>query len=171
MTSFRPYRLADGTQVLLRPIRPDDKLGLDAAFARLSPESRRLRFLGPKPRLTTAELRYLTAVDGRDHVALVAVPTHAPAFIMGVGRYVRDAERPDTAEVAVVVGDPIQGQGLGRHIGLALADVARENGIRRFTATMLSDNRASHALFARISERLHFEHHNGVEELVAELAA
>ena len=171
MTFLRPYRLADGTQVLLRPIRPDDKLGLDAAFARLSPESRQLRFLGPKPRLTRSELRYLTEVDGCDHVALVAVPAHAPAFIMGVGRYVRDPERPDRAEVAVVVGDPIQGQGLGRHIGLALADVARESGIRRFTATMLSHNHAAHALFERISSHLHYEHHHGVEELVAELAA
>ena len=168
---LRPYRLADGTQVLLRPIRPDDKLGLEAAFARLSPESRRLRFLGPKPRLSQSELRYLTEVDGHDHVAIVAVPVHAPAFIMGVGRYVRDPQRPDTAEAAVVVGDPLHGQGLGRHLGLALADAARENGIRRFTALMLSDNHASHALFARISDRLHYEHHDGVEELVAELAA
>ena len=171
MPIFRPYRLADGTQVLLRPIRPDDKLGLEAAFARLSPDSRRLRFLGPKPRLTGSELRYLTEVDGRDHVALVAVPAHAPAFIMGVARYVRDPQRPDTAEAAVVIGDPLHGQGLGRHLGLALADVARENGIRRFTATMLSDNRAAHALFARISDRLHYEHHHGIEELVAELVA
>ena len=61
MISVRPYRLADGTQVLLRPIRPDDKLGLDAAFARLSPESRRLRVLGPKPRLTRAEQAALGA--------------------------------------------------------------------------------------------------------------
>jgi acetyltransferase len=163
--------MADGTQVLLRPIRPDDKHGLEAAFARLSPESRRLRFLGPKPRLSRAELRYLTEVDNRDHVALVAVPAHAPAFIMGVGRYVRDPERPESAEVAVVIGDQLHGQGLGRHIGLALADAARANGIRRFTAFMLSDNHAAHALFARISERLHYEHHHGVEELVAELAA
>ena len=168
---LRPYRLADGTQVLLRPIRADDKRRLGAAFSRLSPETQTLRFLGPKPRLTTADLRYLTEIDGADHVALVAVLAHRPAIIVGVGRFVRSAEDPEAAEVAVVIGDPWQQQGLGRHMGLALADLARRRGIRRFTASMLSENVAAHRLFAGISARLHAEHHHGVEELVAELAA
>jgi acetyltransferase len=171
VTILRPYRLADGTQVLLRPIRSDDKARLDEAFGRLSDESRRLRFLAPKPRLSSSELRYLTEIDGDGHVALLAVLAHRPDFIVGVGRFVRLADRPDSAEVAIVVGDPWQGQGLGRHMGLALADIARAHGIRRFTASMLSDNHAAHALFSRISDRLHYEHHQGIEELVAELAA
>jgi RimJ/RimL family protein N-acetyltransferase len=164
-----PYRLADGTQIVLRPIRGDDKARLDQAFHRLSPESARLRFLAPKPRLSSSELRYLTEVDGTDHVALVAVLSHRPSFIVGVGRYVRWPDRPDAAEVAIVIGDPWHGQGLGRHLGLVLADIARRNGVRRFTASLLSENRAAHALFARISRRLHAEHHDGVEELIAEL--
>ena len=164
-----PYRLADGRQVMLRPIRADDKAHLNAAFSRLSPDSARLRFLAPKPRLSTGELRYLTEIDGEDHVAIAAVFAHAPNFILGVGRFVRWADRPDAAEVAIVIGDPWQGQGLGRHMGLALADLARAHGIKRFTATMLSDNHAAHRLFEKISARLHAEHHHGVEELVAEL--
>lgn len=166
-----PYTLADGTRVLLRPIRADDKRSLNDAFVRLSPESARLRFLGPKPRLSSAELRYLTEIDGDAHVAVLAVLASRPGHIVAVGRFVRLRDRPDTAEVAVVVGDPWQGQGLGRHLGLVLADIAREHGIRRFTASMLSDNHAAHRLFERISARLHAEHHNGVEEIVAELAA
>lgn len=163
------HRLADGTQAVLRPIRGDDKARLDEAFHRLSPESARLRFLAPKPRLSSSELRYLTEVDGADHVALLAVLAHRPSFIVGVGRYVRWADRPDAAEVAIVVGDQVQGQGLGSHMGLVLADIARRNGVRRFTASLLSENRAAHRLFARISARLHAEHHDGIEELVAEL--
>ena len=166
-----PYRLADGSQVLLRPIRADDKRRLELAFGRLSPESARRRFLGPKPRLSSSELRYLTEVDGDDHVAVLAVLAHRPAIIVGVGRFVRWPDRPEAAEVAVVIGDPWQGQGLGRHMGLALAEVARQHGIRRFTASLLSDNRAAHRLFARISAHLHAEHHDGIEEVVAELAA
>jgi acetyltransferase len=166
-----PYRLADGRLAVLRPIRADDKQHLRAAFGRLSPDSARLRFLGPKPRLSSGELRYLTEIDGEDHVAFVVTFAHAPNFILGVGRFVRLADRPDTAEVAVVIGDPWQGQGLGGHVGLALADLARAHGISRFTATMLSDNHAAHRLFEKISARLHAEHHHGVEEVVAELAA
>jgi RimJ/RimL family protein N-acetyltransferase len=166
-----PYTLADGKQVLVRPIEAGDKGVLAKAFARLSPESARLRFLGPKPRLTTAELRYLTEIDGADHVAVVAVMEDRPEVVVGVGRFVRLAGDPQAAEVAVVVGDPWQGQGLGRHLGLVLADLARERGVQRFTATMLSDNIPAHRLFARISERLATTHHDGVAELVAELAA
>jgi RimJ/RimL family protein N-acetyltransferase len=163
--------MADGTQVRLRPIRPDDKRILGEAFGRLSPESQRLRFLGAKTRLTSSELRYLTEIDGSDHVALLAVLSHRPETIVGVARWVRDAEDPEAAEAAIVIGDPWQHQGLGRHMGDVLADTARASGVRRFTATMLSDNVAAHRLFASISSRLHYEHHAGVEELVAELAA
>ena len=174
LVMFHPYRLADGTQVLIRPIRPDDKRILSEAFGRLSPESARLRFLGAKSRLTSAELRYLTEVDQADHVALIAVLAHRPATIVAVARWVRLAEGaggPDSAEAAIVIGDPWQHQGLGRHLGLALADTARAAGVRRFTATLLSDNVAAHRLFAAISARLHYKHHHGVEELVADLAA
>jgi RimJ/RimL family protein N-acetyltransferase len=166
-----PYRLADGSQVLLRPIRADDKRRLELAFGRLSPESARRRFLGPKPRLTSAELRYLTEVDGGDHLAVLAVLADRPSLIVGVGRFVRIEHPVDAAEVAIVIGDPWQAQGLGRHMGLVLAELARQHGIRRFTASLLSDHRAAHRLFARISAHLHAEHHDGVEELVAELAA
>jgi RimJ/RimL family protein N-acetyltransferase len=166
-----PHRLADGSQVIVRPIRADDKRLLSKAFARLSPESVRLRFLAPKKGLTTAELKYLTEIDGSDHAAVVAVLAHKPWVIVGVGRYVRLADDPETAEVAIVIGDPWQHQGLGRHLGTLLADVARANGIRRFSASLLSDNVAAHRLFASISERLRWHHSHGVEELVADLAA
>lgn len=169
--SFPPYRLTDGAEVLLRPIRSDDKRILGEAFARLSPESQRLRFLGAKPRLTSSELRYLTEIDGTDHVALVAVLAHRPEAIAGVARWVRHADDPEAAEAAIVIGDPWQHQGLGRHMGIALADTARASGVRRFTATMLADNGAAHRLFAAISSRLRSEQHAGVEELVADLAA
>jgi acetyltransferase len=168
---LRSHRLDDGTVVFLRPIRAQDKAILAAAFARLSPETVRLRFLGPRSRLSTAELRYLTEIDGADHVAIVAVLADQPDTIAGVGRWVRLPSDPEAAEVAIVIGDRWQHQGLGRHMGLALADLALRNGIKRFTASLLSDNVAAHRLFARISQRLRSEHHDGVEELVADLAA
>ena len=153
--------MADGSHVILRPLRSDDKRALDLAFHRLSPESNRLRFMSWKKRLTEGDLRYLTETDGHDHVALAAVLCRDLEAIVGVGRFVRDPEHPDTAEVAVVVGDPWQGQGLGRHMGEALADVASWVGVRRFTATMLPENVAAHRLLEHISQRLE------VEELAA----
>ena len=154
--------------VIIRPIGPADAALLAAAHARLSPESVRLRYLSPKPRLSPRELRYLTDVDGVDHVALVAM---RDGKIAGVARFVRSAEDPASAEAAVVVTDELQGQGLGTRLGIALADAARSRGVRRFTATLLRENVAAHALFARISERLTARREGGVEELVADLPA
>ena len=163
-------QLTDGTEVLIRSIRPDDKALLVQGMEHLSPESRRARFLTAKPRLTSAELRYLTELDGLDHYALIAVVARRPDRMAGVARYVRWAEDPLAAEAAIVVGDPLQGKGLGRTLGLRLADAARARGVRRFTATMLADNVAAHRLFAAISHRLDTAHSGGVDELVADLA-
>ena len=163
--------LRNGTRVLIRPITPDDKALLARGMAALSPRSARLRFLAPKTRLTLGELRYLTEVDHVDHYALVAVLADDPATLAGVGRWVRDAEQRASAEVAVVVGDCHQGQGLGTLLGSALADGARTLGIARFTATMLPENTAAQRLFAHISSRLSRRVEGGTYELVADLAA
>ena len=157
--------------LLFRHIRPDDKGRLSVALSRLSPESQRRRFLMPKPRFSSSELRYLTEIDGFDHVAIVAVLEDDPESIVAVARFVRLTDDPATAEAAIVVGDPWQGRGLGRELGLRLADEARARGVRRFTATLLGDNLAAHRLFRSISERLHARVGGGVEELVAELGA
>ena len=151
---MRPVLLHNGTQVRLRPIRSADKLLLVDGLARLSAETVHKRFLSPKPRLSRKELRYLTEVDMLDHVAYVAVREDQPDCVVGVGRWVRDRERPDEAEVAVVVGDSLQGKGLGTVLGRRLAEAAVERGIHRFTATMLPDNVAARRLFATISAEL-----------------
>ena len=158
-------------EVRLRRIRPDDKDRLVAGLGRLSKRSVYQRFLAPKPRLTTSELRYLTEVDFTDHYALVAVLAGHPEVVVGVGRWVRDVERPDHAEVAVVVADDLQGRGVGTTLGTALADAAVQRGITRFTATMLPGNHAARRLFARLSRRLEVVSDGAVHELVAELAA
>ncbi len=166
------YHLPDsGEAVAFRYIRPDDKERLAAALGRLSPESQRRRFLPPKPRFSSSELRYLTEIDGFDHVAVLAVLADDPEAIIGVGRFVRLRDLPDTAEVAIVVGDDFQGQGLGRELGRRLADEARDRSVQRFTATMLGDNVAAHRLFHSISDRLEGRTEGGTRVVTAELAA
>src|ERR1700754_4655041 len=80
--------LTDGRLVTIRPIRADDKPLLEAGHALMSAQTQRLRYLTPKPRLSGSELRYLTEVDGEDHVALVAVAPEHPEATVAVGRFI-----------------------------------------------------------------------------------
>jgi RimJ/RimL family protein N-acetyltransferase len=164
-------RLEDGTEVFVRPIRPTDKALLAAGLTGLSETSRQRRFLGPKPRLTAAELRYLTEVDGHDHYAVVAV-TPETGDIVASARWVRLKADPEAAEAAVVVCDALQGKGLGKQLARMLADAAAADGIRRIHATMLSDNPPALALMRVIAARLSDGgHDHGIHEVVADLAA
>lgn len=164
------HRLPDGTAVRIRPVEPGDKPRLEAAMSRLSSESIRRRFLAAKPTLSTAELRYLTEIDGDEHLALVAVLDEDPDQIAAVARCVRVAPGADTAEFAIVVGDPLQGLGLGSTLATALAGDACAVGIRRFTATTLADNVAVERLMDAFAIRLeHGASVGGVREVVAEL--
>jgi RimJ/RimL family protein N-acetyltransferase len=139
---------------------------------RLSEETVRRRFLTAKPRLSSTELRYLTEVDGADHVALIAVPVEHPDAIVAVGRFVRDRDDPEMAEFAIVVGDPYQGRGLGTELARLLVDEALAHGVHRFTATMLSDNVPIRRLIEHMSQRLTFEPASGgVSQVFADLAA
>jgi RimJ/RimL family protein N-acetyltransferase len=164
-------RASDGTQLYVRHVLPGDKDLIAKAWLLLSPESQRRRFLAPKPRLTTSDLRYLTDIDGHDHVALIAVRLDQPNRLVGVARYVRLRDEPDTAEVAVTIADPMQGKGVGKQLGVLLADEARGRGINRFTASILTDNPPALRLMATLSKRLESHTEHGVRDLVADLAA
>ena len=165
------HSLPDGTQILIRPIQASDKARLSAALERLSRETIQRRFLTAKPKLSSSELRYLTEVDGHDHIALVAVLPAAPDSIVAVARCVR-MPGTDTAEFAIVVGDPLQGRGLGSLLARELATAARAAGIRRFSATMAGENVAVRRLIAHFTETLEHEHvDHGVREVIVRLAA
>jgi GNAT superfamily N-acetyltransferase len=112
---------------------------LAEGFARLSAESRQLRFLTSKPRLTPAELRYFTEIDHHDHEALGALdPVDGRG--LGIARYIRHGEDPEGAEVAVTVIDEWQRRGLGTELLNRLVDRARQEGIGHFTALVAADN-------------------------------
>ncbi len=144
--------LRDGAEVVFSRITPADAPVIASAFARLSEESRRLRFLGPKPTLTRAELRYLTEVDGHHHEALGAIDPRTGEGV-AVGRFVRDPADPTRAEVAITVADHWQHRGLGKLMLGRLADRARAEGITRFTALVAEDNENMRRLLERIDAR------------------
>ena len=95
----RYVELRDGTRVLVRQIRPEDRDRLAAGFEQLSPSSRYLRFHSALDHLSDDHLDYLTVVDHVDHEAVVAIDLERPdAPGIGVARYVREPYEHDVAE-------------------------------------------------------------------------
>jgi RimJ/RimL family protein N-acetyltransferase len=137
--------LRDGSAVAIRQVHSSDAPLLADGFARLSAESRRMRFLRPKNELSQTELRYFTQVDHHDHEALGALDDRTGRGV-GVARYVRHDNDPQTAEIAVTVVDAWQSRGLGTELLATLADRARAEGIQRFTALVAADNAAAAGL-------------------------
>jgi GNAT superfamily N-acetyltransferase len=160
----REIDLKDGGRVRLRPIVPGDEPALVALHGRLSQQSAYQRFLTIMPRLPLNWAHYLANVDYARRLALVAVDP-ATADLVAVARYESTAD-PGTVEVAFVVQDSWQSRGLGTRLFGELVRAARLNGIERFRALVLADNRRMLDLIARfgaVAER-HVEH--GVVELV-----
>jgi GNAT superfamily N-acetyltransferase len=132
-------RLRDDSEVVVRSIHPGDKQAVAAAFDRLSEDSRYMRFMTAVDELGEADLRYLTEVDHHDHEALIAFEPGTGECV-GVGRFVRSETEPASGEAAVTVIDDWQGRGLGTALCNLIAERAREEGIRGFTALLLASN-------------------------------
>lgn len=144
--------LRDGGSIHIRAIRPDDKQRLLTLFERLSSRSVYFRFFQTRQRLTDAELRYFTELDGVNNVALVATLREGDAeHIIGVGRYFRiteDGQSTTRAEVAFTVADAHQGRGIGTLLLEHLAAIARRHGIDTFEAYVLGENNRMLQVFA-----------------------
>jgi len=147
----RKVRLRDGTRVTLRPVRRSDVEALRSFVHSLSAESRYLRFHASVTELSEAQWDYLVSVDGQNHVAVVA---WLGRVIVGVGRYIRLKESPDTAEVAFAVADALQRRGLGLLLRDELVAAAQAVGIRFFRAEVLADNRGIRRLLRKSPIRI-----------------
>ena len=123
---------------------------LREGFRRLSPESRRRRFLSPLDDLDEAMIdRLVGGVDGVRHIALVLIvlPPDGPEQPVGIARLVRYPSDPATADVAVTVLDQWQGRGVGAALVSALMQ-RRPRDLRQIRTVVDADNRASLALLA-----------------------
>ena len=160
--------LRDGSRVLVRPVRPDDRELLLDGFERLGPESRYQRFLAPMAALTEEDITYLTEVDHHDHEALAAIDEESGDGV-GVARFIRCADRSDTAEAAVTVIDDWQGRGVGTALLDLLAARARTEGVVRFTALLLAENRDMLEVLEAIGPLHVVDRQSGTIEIEAEL--
>jgi acetyltransferase len=134
------FRLADGGEVTVRVIRPEDEPLIIEHHELLSDQSIRRRFFGMVRHLSRDRLIRLCHLDYNREMALVAVGEDATGpHILGVSRYNCEPET-GRAEFAVVVSDPNQGRGLGHQLMEQLIVVARDRGVKQLFGSVLSEN-------------------------------
>lgn len=131
--------LKHGGTLHVRALRPDDTERLRALHARLSPETIIFRFFRVLPQLSPEMARHFTHLDYENRMALIAATGQAEdEEIVAVVRYERTG--PETAEVAFVVEDKWQGQGIAGALLRRLAGYARARGIRELVAITMATN-------------------------------
>jgi len=135
-----PFRLADGREVLIRAIGPEDEDRIMELHGSHSEHTLRMRYFSLVKHLSRESLIRLCHLDYDREMALVAID-HQPAGdrILGVSRYYLDPESGE-AELAVFVRDSCHRQGLGRHLVVRLIEVARDRGVKTLAASVLAEN-------------------------------
>ena len=147
----RVIALRDGTLARMRPIRANDAQRLVGLYDHLSRDTRYHRFFSVMQRLPPDWARFLANVDYESRLALVVESPDDPDTLIAVARY-EPAGEPGVAEVAFVVQDGWQDRGVGTLLFGALLAAAELNGIRRFRAWVLADNRRMLDLISRFGQ-------------------
>lgn len=136
------WQLSDATDVVIRPIRPEDAESKQDFERGLSSESKYFRFMETLQELTPAMLVRFTQIDYDREMALMAVTEkHGKEIELGIARYTTIPD-PETCEFALVVSDQWQHKGQGHKLMTALMDVARAKGLHRMEGEVLATNHA-----------------------------
>ena len=135
-----PWRLRDGTEVLLRPIRPEDEPLQHELFTTLSQETVMERFFNVIKEMSHEMLVRFCNIDYDREIAIVAeTKKDHERRIVGISRLI--IEPGGSAQFAVLVHDEFQGRGLGRKLIDVLIGLAQERGLREVYGVTLSTNR------------------------------
>ena len=135
------WQLHDGTDVVVRPIQPEDAHMEQAFVQSLSPETKYFRFMQNFDKLTPEMLARFTQIDYDREMALVGVIGDGSpnAKMIGVARYVSNPDR-HSCDFGLTVGDEYQRQGIGRELMRRLISVGRDRGIEVMEGDVLAKN-------------------------------
>jgi RimJ/RimL family protein N-acetyltransferase len=160
--------LCNGRRIEIRALRASDRDDLVAAVDRTSARSLYRRFFSLKRHFSEKEINFFLNIDFANHVALVAVVKEGGRrAIVGGGRYV--VVRPRKAEVAFIVVDKYQGQGIGGALMRHLAALARDAGLKELVAEVLPENAPMLKVFEKSGLVLRTRQENGVVHVTLQL--
>ncbi|MGD0489508.1 MAG: bifunctional acetate--CoA ligase family protein/GNAT family N-acetyltransferase [Syntrophorhabdales bacterium] len=145
-----PWQLSDGTEVLLRPIRPEDEPAEHEMLSSLSQKTSRTRFFSAFKDISHEWLILFCNIDYDRHMAIVAeMEENGRKRMIGVARLIMDQDLT-SGEVAVLVQDRFQGKHLGTKFVAMLIGIARERGLEEVRADVLTENERMLNVFRRL---------------------
>jgi len=143
------YVVEAGTQINFRPMHPTDEKPMRGLFSSLSKQTIYYRFMSNIAQIPQKQVQDFVYIDYRSDMAIVGtIPEAHGEEIVAIGRYYLNP-RTNLAEVAFIVRDEWQNQGIGTFLLKYLITVAKRNGIAGFTAEVLRDNKAMQAVFEK----------------------
>jgi acetyltransferase len=161
------WMLRDGSPVTIRPIRPEDEPLMVRFHETLSEQTVEMRYFGPQKlsqRIAPEQLLHLRCIDYDREMVLVVEqhdPTTGEQTILGLGCLIT-LNRSNDAEIALLVGDAWQGQGIGSELLRQLIQIGRDKGLARIIGEVLPDNHVA----LRILPRFRFQLHRSIGEPV-----
>ncbi|MDH3275635.1 MAG: bifunctional acetate--CoA ligase family protein/GNAT family N-acetyltransferase [Gammaproteobacteria bacterium] len=158
-------QLNDGTDIVIRPIRPEDA-EIEAKFVReMSEESKYFRFMSSLRELSQEMLVRFTQIDYHNEMALIAVKSNgAGEEQIGVARYVTNLDKT-SCEFAVAVSDKWQNKGIARRLMRNLVEVARDRDLEKMEGKVLSNN----SKMLELMTSLNFQISNDPEDTAVKL--
>ena len=151
---IRHLVLRDGTRIVIRPIRPEDREIEKQFVQNLSDETRYFRFLNAIRELSERMLTQFTRIDYFNQMALIAViQENGREIEIGVARYIVDPDGRN-CEFAIVIADAWQGRGIGSRLMMQLMEAARNRGLETMEGLVLASNHKMLSLMAALGFRI-----------------
>jgi RimJ/RimL family protein N-acetyltransferase len=146
----RKIQLPTGMEILFRPVKIKDEPMLKNFFYDLSDQSKYTRFMSIRKDIPHEMLQKFVAIDYSQAMAILAVIPHSEQeTLMGIGQYYINP-KTHMADVAFVMGDAYQRQGIGTALCSYLSYLAQKKGLFGFTADVLAENHGMMRVFEKL---------------------
>jgi acyl-CoA hydrolase len=161
--------LKDGTEILFRPVKPTDEAALTEMLYSLSDSTIRKRFFSHTLTFPHKDVQRLTNLDYKNELAIVGVvPGPSGEDIVAIAQYFLEP-RTRKAEIAFIVHDEWQARGMGAILLAYITNIAIKRGVKRFYATVLTENRAMLNLFYTSGYNVNVEHDGSIYTITYDL--